>query len=248
VKLYNEKSSIVYFGQIDNPYDKFLSQKYILTFLKNKTGRVLDLGCGAGRNSVALAKMGFDIVSVDNLSKPLEIANMYAKKSNVLNKIKFIQKDITNLKNEELGKFDYCILQEVIEHIVDYQKAVDFAYSSLKKGGTLLLSTQYNPKLWNTTDDYAQHIRRFTKYEIIETVKKFSSRQIIISGFPILWLVHITYSLGLTIFHKAHDTPKFMKHSYLLYLYTSIFPHLLNIDSMFNFTELGREIVVYAVK
>jgi 2-polyprenyl-3-methyl-5-hydroxy-6-metoxy-1,4-benzoquinol methylase len=248
MKLYQEKSSVVYFGQIDNPYDKFLSDKYIFSYLKNKKGKILDLGCGAGRNSVALAKMGFNLVSIDSQTKPLEVASDYAKKSHVEKSIKFIKKDITKLRNNELGLFDYCILQEVIEHITDYQNAINFAYSSLRNGGVLILSTQYNPKLWNTLDDYAQHIKRFTKNEIEISVKKFSKKKIIISGFPFLRLVHFFYGNGLKLLHKEHNTPEFMKHRSLLYTYIKIFPYFLKIDSLFDFTGLGKEIVVYAEK
>jgi ubiquinone biosynthesis O-methyltransferase len=248
MKLYQENSAVIYFGQIENPYDRYLSEKYVLSFLKNKKGRILDLGCGAGRNSIALAKMGFKLVSVDESNKPIEVALEYAKRNRVQDRVKFIKKDITTFKNAELGIFDYCILQEVIEHVKNYQKAVDFAYSSLKKGGILILSTQYNPKLWNTLDDYAQHIKRFTKVEIEHTVEKFSYKKIIISGFPFLRLIHFLYGTGLKFFRKEHNTPEFIKHKPLFYAYTKLFPYLIKIDSLFDFTKLGKEIVVYAEK
>lgn len=248
MKLYQENIQTVYFGQIDNPYDKFLSEIYVVSYLKNKTGRILDLGCGAGRNSVALAKLGFNLVSVDKEAKPLQIALKYAKDNQVEKRIRFMKKNICDLDSSDLGKFDYCILQEVIEHMADYQKAIDVAYKSLKKGGILILSTQYNPKFWNTLDEYAQHVRRFTRKEIEDSVKNFTSREIIISGFPFLMLVHFLYCSGLKLFHKEHNTPEFIKHRILLNLYTKIFPYFLKIDSLFDFTGLGREIVVYAQK
>jgi 2-polyprenyl-3-methyl-5-hydroxy-6-metoxy-1,4-benzoquinol methylase len=248
MKLYQEKTSVVYFGQIDNPYDNYLSERLVLSFLKNKKGRVLDLGCGAGRNTIALIKMGFEVVSIDSHAKPLEIARSYAKKHRVENKVRIIKKDITKLKNGEFGKFDFCILQEVIEHMTDYQKAIDFAYSSLKKGGILIMSTQYNPKLWNTLDDYAGHVKRFTKTEIEKAVEKFKSKKIIISGFPVLRSVHFLYSLALKLFRKKHNTPEFVSRRGLFYAYTLLFPHFLKIDRFFDFTEMGKEIMVYAEK
>jgi 2-polyprenyl-3-methyl-5-hydroxy-6-metoxy-1,4-benzoquinol methylase len=248
VKLYQENSAAIYFGQIDNPYDRFLSERYVLPYLKNKRGRILDFGCGAGRNSVALAKMGFDLVSVDSNAKALNIAKIYARNNHVRKNIRFIKGDVTAYKAGELGKFDYCVLQEVIEHDIHYQKAVDFIYSSLKKGGVMILTTQYNPKLWNILDDYAQHVKRFTKAEIEEAVKKFSRTEIIISGFPFLRLVHYFYCKSLMVLGKKHSTPKFMSHKILLFGYTKLFPLFLKIDGWFNFTELGRQVVVYAEK
>jgi ubiquinone/menaquinone biosynthesis C-methylase UbiE len=40
---------------------------------RSQSGRVLDLGCGAGRNAVPLARMGWDVVGID-LSRPMLLA------------------------------------------------------------------------------------------------------------------------------------------------------------------------------
>src|SRR3989344_1207775 len=144
MKLYTKNSSVVYFGQIDNPFDIFLSKEAVYSFLKGKKGRIIDLGCGAGRNLVAMAKMNFEVVGVDNNKVPIKIA----------------KKDIKDIKPNEFGKFDFCILQEVVEHIENYQEIVDVAYSLLKTGGILILTTQYNPKLWNALDVSAGHVKR----------------------------------------------------------------------------------------
>ena len=43
-------------------------------------GRALDLGCGAGRNAVPLARMGWDVVGID-LSRPMRDAGGAAARS-----------------------------------------------------------------------------------------------------------------------------------------------------------------------
>src|SRR3990167_4138324 len=163
MKLYTKNSSVVYFGQIDNPFDIFLSKEAVYSFLKGKKGRIIDLGCGAGRNLVAMAKMNFEVVGVDNNKVPIKIAKEYIRNNNVEKNTKLIKKDIKDIKPNEFGKFDFCILQEVVEHIENYQEIVDVAYSLLKTGGILILTTQYNPKLWNALDVSAGHVKRFTK-------------------------------------------------------------------------------------
>ena len=40
---------------------------------RRERGRVLDLGCGAGRNAVPLARLGWDVVGID-LSRPMLVA------------------------------------------------------------------------------------------------------------------------------------------------------------------------------
>jgi 2-polyprenyl-3-methyl-5-hydroxy-6-metoxy-1,4-benzoquinol methylase len=45
-----------------------IHEKRAMEFVK---GRVLDIGCGAGRHSLYLQKMGFDVLGIDN--SPLAI-------------------------------------------------------------------------------------------------------------------------------------------------------------------------------
>lgn len=248
MKLYQKNASVVYFGQIDNPYDTFLSTEFVYPTLIGSHGRVLDIGCGAGRNAVALAKMGFTVVGVDNNTVPLHIARTYAKNQGVSNNITFIRKDILRMRPGELGLYDYCICQEVIEHITNYQKVIDVIYGSLKKGGVLILTTQHNPDLWNKLDDYAQHVKRFTKDEIRDALHSFKHVVITITGFPFHRLSHFFYMTWLTIRHENHDTATFMKGSTQMALYTRLLPALMKIDRLFDFTEFGKSIIAIARK
>ena len=51
-----------------------IALKWAKEVLKN--GKVLDLGCGAGRNSVLFAKNGFKVRGVDFSSKAIKLANL----------------------------------------------------------------------------------------------------------------------------------------------------------------------------
>jgi tellurite methyltransferase len=49
----------------------------------NKNAKVLDMGCGEGRNSFFLAKNKFDVTAVDSSEKGIEKLNEFAKKESL---------------------------------------------------------------------------------------------------------------------------------------------------------------------
>jgi SAM-dependent methyltransferase len=248
MELYKEDDSVVHFGQLSNPYDNFLSYDIVLPYLKHGTGNVLDLGCGAGRNAVEAAKMGYDVVAIELYEQPLRIARKYVEQQGVKDKVTLYQKDFFKLRKGELGRFNYCILQEVLEHVDNYRGVIDIAFNSLKKDGVLIITTRYNPKLWNSMDEYANHVRRFTKSEIIEATKQFSYVKYFITGFPFYRFANSLYMRYLKIRNIQHNTSEFQKTPFLRNIYVKAFPILLRIDRLFDFTNLGNTIVVIATK
>jgi SAM-dependent methyltransferase len=65
-------------------------------------GRVLELGCGAGMNAIALAERGFDVTAVDIAPTALTMAEERARQAGV--SVRWILADVTRLPN--LGTFD----------------------------------------------------------------------------------------------------------------------------------------------
>lgn len=61
--------------------------------------KVLDLGCGAGRHALILAKMGFQVTGVDQSAKLLSVAESEAKKNGL--QAKFIKDDIRTVPFSE---------------------------------------------------------------------------------------------------------------------------------------------------
>lgn len=48
-----------------------------------KKGKVLDLGCGQGRDAIALARMGFEVVGIDNSKVGVDQMDLVAKTENL---------------------------------------------------------------------------------------------------------------------------------------------------------------------
>lgn len=94
----------------DNPYDKlYASQEYywgkkpskmcdkVIEIVRpnpNFRPRLLDLGCGEGRNAVYFAQHGFDVVGLDVSLPGLKKTERYAKEAGV--QVKTIQANITS--------------------------------------------------------------------------------------------------------------------------------------------------------
>lgn len=58
-----------------NPYPELLS--FFKEYLE--LGKVLDLGCGQGRDAIAIARLGFEVVGIDNSKVGIEQMNQIAK-------------------------------------------------------------------------------------------------------------------------------------------------------------------------
>jgi len=102
-----------------------------------KTDRILDQGCGTGRYSFTLYKLGYEnIVGMDFSPKLLEIAKENAKKLNY--EIKFVEGDIRNMPFKD-GSFDVVISAGVIEHVPETEKAMSEISRVLKDEGYLFI-------------------------------------------------------------------------------------------------------------
>ena len=75
-------------------------------------GLILDLGCGVGRVSIPLAKMGYNVVGVDLSPSYIQAAKKYAEKENVSEKTSFFvgdMREISNVLNEYSSCFNAVI-------------------------------------------------------------------------------------------------------------------------------------------
>lgn len=118
--------------------------KEVLKFLENKKGKVLDLGCGSGRNFIK--RKGLDFYGIDFSEKMLNFAE---------------DKDYVELKESGVdfvlyddGFFDFVIFVSVL-HCVDSvekrKRAIEEIYRVLKVGGEAFISvwSENHPKIKN---------------------------------------------------------------------------------------------------
>lgn len=107
------------------------------TFKRNKFKRVFDLGCGAGRHCIYLAKNGFDVVGVDASLSALKLAKRWSQEENL--STAFMKATMTHIPFRDC-QFDAVISVSVIHHALkaDIVKTVGEVCRILRGNGLFL--------------------------------------------------------------------------------------------------------------
>ncbi|MGI5064331.1 class I SAM-dependent methyltransferase [Treponema denticola] len=159
-----------------------------------KTGaKILEIGAGTGRYSIALAKEGYNVTAVELVESNLEVLK---KNSTGIENIISYQGDALNLDRFEDNQFDITLLFGPMYHLYDKKevhKALDEAIRVTKKGGIILtaflsvyaiMNNNYLKETlaagieMNFDDNYkVKHFedQLFTGYDIVEFEQLFES-------------------------------------------------------------------------
>lgn len=100
--------------------------------------RILDLGCGEGGYSRALAKKGAELVSIDCSSKAIEYAKKLAKEENL--QIEHFVRNSNDLFDIESEQFDVVLCSMMLMDCEDFDGTLREVYRVLKPGGKLFAS------------------------------------------------------------------------------------------------------------
>mgnify|MGYP003986498739 CR=1 FL=1 len=155
IKIISEKDFEDVAGQEDVwdsiavPWGKYVVKKIpvVEEFLSGKKGKVVDLGCGSGRNIIA--SEGLKYWCVDFSSGQLMHARSYAEDEGI--DAKFFKMSVDKLSKKEFKNemFDYCLFIATLHCVGSKEgrlRALKEFYRVLKKGGEGLIS------VWNSSD------------------------------------------------------------------------------------------------
>lgn len=107
--------------------------------------KTLDVGCGGGILSEAMAQRGAEVTGIDMGEAPLKVAKLHGLESGV--QINYHQITVEALAEEMPESFDLVTCMEMMEHVPDPASVVNACARLLKPGGRLFLSTlNRNPK------------------------------------------------------------------------------------------------------
>lgn len=109
--------------------------------------RVLDVGCGGGILSEAMAQRGATVSAIDMGEGPLAVAKIHLLESGL--DIDYQQSTAEAYAEQHAGEFDTVTCLEMLEHVPEPASVIQALATLLKPGGQLFLSTiSRNPKAW----------------------------------------------------------------------------------------------------
>jgi 2-polyprenyl-6-hydroxyphenyl methylase / 3-demethylubiquinone-9 3-methyltransferase len=103
--------------------------------------RVLDLGCGAGLASEALARAGADVTGLDAAAEALAAARAHAAAQGLAIDYRQGTPEALLAAGEATGRFDAVLALEVIEHVADRDAFCRHLAALVRPRGAVFLST-----------------------------------------------------------------------------------------------------------
>ena len=107
---------------------------------------VLDVGCGGGILSDAMARAGATVTGIDLATKSLKVAQLHALETQTPN-VTYREVSAEALATESPAQFDVVTCMEMLEHVPDPASIVQACAALVKPGGWVFFSTlNRNPK------------------------------------------------------------------------------------------------------
>ena len=189
----------------------------------NKESRLLDVGSGEGRHSISAHLISDAVIfgldaNHDDLQTAKSRLHEFQISTQKIGKCVFIQGNAFNLPFPD-NHFTHIICSEVLEHLVDYKKALIEINRVLKPGGTLAVSVpSFFPEwvCWLLSSAYHEmpggHLRIFREKKLKQEIKdlgfSFQKRHRAHSlHVPYWWLKCLFWGQAETnsLIHRYHD-------------------------------------------
>lgn len=125
----------------------------------------LEVGCGTGFVLSGIAEAHPEVA----LSGSEIFAAGLSHATKRINSANFMQMDARHVPF--VDEFDAIGAFDVLEHIEEDEAVLAQLHKALKPSGVLLLTVPQHPWLWSASDEYACHVRRYTRLEIEAKVR-----------------------------------------------------------------------------
>ena len=124
----------------------------------DKSGRILDVGCGTGLMVESLLEWGRDVVGLDLRPEGLQRTRRAFPRAGM------VQAEATELPFAG-ESFRVVMLLDVLEHVDDH-RLLEEVHRVLEPGGVAIITVPAMPWLWSYRDEAAGHRRRYTSRQL----------------------------------------------------------------------------------
>jgi ubiquinone/menaquinone biosynthesis C-methylase UbiE len=153
------------FASGDVPFNRE-PNAFLLKSVQGKTpGKALEIGMGQGRNTIAMARLGWDVTGIDIADEGIRQAVAEAKKQNV--KIDAVLADADQFA---YGENLYDLVYATFEHQIVTRNA-DKIIPALKPGGTIVVE--------GFQEDVSKDVGRPLGYRVNELLRAFDRLRIV---------------------------------------------------------------------
>jgi len=124
-----------------------LRTKFVMEGLTTSAPKILDVGCGGGILSEALARSGAQVTGIDLSQAALEVAKRHAAGQGL--SIDYQYESAESIARSNPGRFDAVTCMEMLEHVPEPAKIVAACAQALIPGGQAFFSSiNRTPKAW----------------------------------------------------------------------------------------------------
>ena len=113
--------------------------RYVADRVPLQGARVLDVGCGGGLLSEAMAHAGAKVTAIDLAPELVKVAGLHTLETGV--QVDYRLQSVESLAAELPGTFDAVTCMEMLEHVPDPGSVLSACATLLKPGGQLFVST-----------------------------------------------------------------------------------------------------------
>ena len=131
--------------------------------------RILDAGCGSGRNMVELARFG-TVTGVELSQTSIELAR--AREAGEV-----VAGSVLEMPFDD-HSFDLAVTLDVIEHLEDDEGALRELRRTVAPGGALLVTVPAYQWLWSGHDVINHHHRRYTRRTLQRVAEQAGWKQV----------------------------------------------------------------------
>jgi SAM-dependent methyltransferase len=241
-------------GEIGGPRHDY-RESLLLGLVKGRLQKgnvVLDAGCGSGSLLFKLSGYGCSVYGIEQSKEYVDYLAGKVKSSGSSNIRQIKYGSVTTITFPD-NMYNLLVSGDVLEHVKDDDKAVQEFRRVLKQEGTCVVSVPAMSSLWDFSDEWAGHLRRYSKGDIVSLFEKngFVIEDVRFWGFPLVFLYHrfiylpyVRKKISSELRSDTERPPDAGRHKFLSRALGIIF----RIDSCFRWVPYGIGLTVKARK